>query len=66
MVAVSVSAAGDRNIVTVPAGAVLSIEAEAMNRQSGLVFAKWEDQTVSVFIQDLRARSDANHIPPPA
>lgn len=41
--------------MTLPAGSVLVIESVTL--QSGLVDARSEDQTVSVFAQDLKVRA---------
>jgi len=56
MVAVSRDADGHMRIVTLPVGALLRVD--AISLQSGMVDALWEDQTVSVFAQDVRARGD--------
>jgi hypothetical protein len=55
MVAVSRDEDGHTKIITLPAGAVLTVE--RITLQSGLVDAQWDDRTVSVFIQDLKTRS---------
>jgi hypothetical protein len=44
-----------RKITGVPVGAVLTIA--AITLESGLVDAIWDGQTVSVFVQDLKARA---------
>jgi hypothetical protein len=43
-------------VITIPAGAVLTIATIML--ESGLVDAAWDGQTVSVFVQDLKARGD--------
>jgi hypothetical protein len=53
--AVCREAGGHTKLVTVPAGAVLAVATNTL--QSGLVDAQWEDQTVSVFVQDLKVRA---------
>jgi hypothetical protein len=55
MMAVSRGEDGQTHLITLPVGAVLTVE--RITLQSGLVDAQWEDQTVSVFIQDLKARA---------
>ncbi|HYL72735.1 MAG TPA: hypothetical protein VEU96_00940 [Bryobacteraceae bacterium] len=56
MVGVSRDVNGQMKIVTLPVGAVLKVD--TISLQSGMVNAQWEDQTVSVFAQDLKARGD--------
>jgi hypothetical protein len=54
MMAVSREVDGHTHLITLPVGAVLTVDRIPL--QSGLVDAQWEDQTVSVFVQDLKAR----------
>ena len=54
MMGVSRGGNGQTQLVTLPVGAVLTVE--TITLQSGLVDAQWEDQTVSVFVQDLKSR----------
>lgn len=56
MVAVSRDDGGHMKIVTLPVDAVLKVA--TISLQSGMVDVRWEDQTVSVFAQDLKARAD--------
>jgi hypothetical protein len=56
MVGVSRDLDGHMKIVTLPVDAVLKVATIPL--QSGMVDARWEDQTVSVFAQDLKARAD--------
>ena len=53
--AVCREAGGQTRLITLPAGSVLVVESVTL--QSGLVDAQWEDQTVSVFVQDLKVRA---------
>jgi hypothetical protein len=55
MMAVCREANGQTRLITLPAGSVLVVERVTL--QSGLLDARWEDQTVSVFAQDLKARA---------
>lgn len=55
MVAVSRDGGGMR-IITLPVNAVLMVEKNTL--LSGLVDTLWDGQTVSVFVQDLRARAE--------
>jgi len=55
MMAVSREEDGQTHLITLPVSAVLTVE--RITLQSGLVDAQWEDQTVSVFIQDLTSRA---------
>jgi hypothetical protein len=43
-------------VITLPVGAVLTMA--TITLESGLVDATWDGQTVSVFVQDLKARGD--------
>jgi len=47
-------------ITTLPAGAVLEVPKIAFQSgvQSNMVDAQWEDQTISVFVEDLKTRGD--------
>lgn len=56
IVGVSRDADAPMKVITVPVGAVLTIA--RITLQSGLVDATWDGQTVSVFVQDLKARGD--------
>jgi len=56
IVGVSRDANAPMKVVTVPVGAVLTIA--TITLESGLVDATWDGQTVSVFVQDLKARAD--------
>jgi hypothetical protein len=58
MMAVSRASDGHPNLVTLTTGAVLTVAVSTIPLQSGLVDAQWEDQTVSVFVQDLKARGN--------
>jgi hypothetical protein len=60
IVGVSRDADATMKIITIPIGAVLTIA--TIRLESGLVDAAWHDQTVSVFVQDLktRGRSDSD------
>jgi hypothetical protein len=56
IVGVSRDADATMKIITIPAGAMLMIA--TITLESGLVDATWDGQTVSVFVQDLKARGD--------
>lgn len=56
MVAVARDAMSQMTILTLPAGAVLQVASVTL--QSGLVDARWDSRTVSVFMEDLKARGD--------
>jgi hypothetical protein len=56
IVGVSRNTDATMKVITVPVGAVLTIA--TITLESGLVEAAWDGQTVSVFVQDLKARGD--------
>ena len=58
MVVVSRNFGAAMKIATLPVGAVLVVPVNTVQLQSGLIEATWEEQTVSVFIQDLKERAD--------
>lgn len=47
---------GHIKVFTLPAGAVLTLQDTTL--ESGLVDARWRDQTIAVFLEDLKARAD--------
>jgi hypothetical protein len=49
---------GQTHVITLQTSSLLTVTRNALRLQSGLVDALWEDRTVSVFIQDLKARGD--------
>ena len=56
IVAESRDADGHMRIITLAAGAELTLKATKL--ESGLVDAAWQGQTIQVFIQDLKERAD--------
>jgi hypothetical protein len=56
MVGVSRDADGHMQIMTLPVGAELAIATVTL--ESGLVETRWANQTIAIFVQDLKARAD--------
>jgi hypothetical protein len=56
IVGVSRDADAPMKVITVPVGSLLTVATVTL--ESGLVDATWDGQTVSVFVQDLKARGD--------